>query len=181
MKKRSNILWITETAVMLALLVSLQAITKPVGQLLTGSCVNSVLAVTVLLCGFGSGLTVALISPVCAYLFNIAPQILVVPAIMVGNCAFVLVFKLLMDKALWKQILSWLLAACAKFAVMYVLVVYVICGVASTALMNQGLMVEKMITALPLQFGVMQLFTALIGGGVALLIVPILKKALHRN
>ena len=43
--------WITETAVMLALLVTLQALTKPLGQLVTGSCVNAVLAVSVLLAG----------------------------------------------------------------------------------------------------------------------------------
>ena len=32
-----KIRWITETAVMLALLVCLQALTKPLGQLVTGS------------------------------------------------------------------------------------------------------------------------------------------------
>ena len=37
---RKKILWITETAVMLSLLVALQAITKPMGQMVTGSCVN---------------------------------------------------------------------------------------------------------------------------------------------
>ena len=39
-----KIRWITETAVMLALLVSLQALTKPMGQWVTGPCVNTVLA-----------------------------------------------------------------------------------------------------------------------------------------
>ena len=34
---RKKVLWITETAVMLALLVTLQALTKPMGQLVTGS------------------------------------------------------------------------------------------------------------------------------------------------
>ena len=32
--------WITETAVILALLVALQALTKGFGQFVTGSCVN---------------------------------------------------------------------------------------------------------------------------------------------
>jgi thiamine transporter ThiT len=68
-----KIRWITETAVMLALLVSLQAITKPLGQLVTGSCVNAVLAITVLVAGLYSGITVAIISPVLAYLLGIAP------------------------------------------------------------------------------------------------------------
>ena len=62
---RKKVLWITETAVMLALLVTLQALTKPMGQLVTGSCVNAVLAISVLLVGMSSGITIALISPVC--------------------------------------------------------------------------------------------------------------------
>ena len=75
-----KIRFITETAVMLALLVALQAVTKPLGQLVTGSFVNTVLAVTVLFAGLYSGITVAVISPVLAYLLGIAPQILTVPA-----------------------------------------------------------------------------------------------------
>jgi len=46
-----KIRWITETAILLALLVTLQAVTKPAGQLVTGSCVNTILAVAVLLGG----------------------------------------------------------------------------------------------------------------------------------
>ena len=78
-----KIRWITETAILLALLVTLQAVTKGFGQLVTGSCVNAVLAIAALVGGLASGLTVALISPVLAFLLGIAPQILTVPAIMV--------------------------------------------------------------------------------------------------
>ena len=94
-----KIRWITETAIMLALLVTLQMLTKPMGQLVTGSCVNAVLAVSALVGGLGCGLTVALISPVLAFLLNIAPQILTVPAIMVGNTVFVVLLSLLADKS----------------------------------------------------------------------------------
>ena len=93
-----KIRWITETAVLLALLVTLQALTKPMGQLVTGSCVNAILAVSVLVAGLASGVTVAVISPVLAYLLGIAPQILTVPAIMVGNTVFVLVLHFLVGK-----------------------------------------------------------------------------------
>lgn len=179
MKKR--VLWITETAVMLALLIALQWITKPLGQIVTGSCVNTVLAVTVLLAGMGSGVTVALLSPVFAYLLGIAPQLVTVPAIMVGNTVFVLLLKLLTGKPVWKRITAWLAAAAAKFAVLYVLVVYVICGVASGPLLEQGILKSPMLTALPTMFAWPQLITALIGGGLAMLLVPVLKKALHRN
>ena len=181
MKKR--ILWITETAAMLALLVVLQAVTKPFGQLITGSCVNAVLAVTVLQCGLGSGLTVALISPVCAYLFGIAPQILTVPVIMVGNAAFVFVLRLAGGsiKNIWKNLTALLGAALIKFALLYVLVKYGICGLFANALMEQGLLKGPMLTALPATFGAMRLVTALIGGSLALLMVPVLKKAERKN
>ena len=178
-----KIRWITETAVMLALLVSLQAFTKPMGQLVTGSCVNAILAVSALVGGLSCGLTVALISPVLAFLLGIAPQILTVPAIMVGNSVFVVLLVLLADKSgknITKQIVAWLVAAVAKFASLYAIVVWLICGVLSENLLASGVMKAPMLKALPATFSWPQLFTALIGGALALLIVPVLRKALHK-
>ena len=43
--------WIVRTGVLLALLITLQALTKPLGQLVTGSCVNALLAVAALFGG----------------------------------------------------------------------------------------------------------------------------------
>lgn len=174
---------ITETAIMLALLITLQALTKPMGQLVTGSCVNGVLAVSVLVGGMASGVTVALISPVLAFLLGIAPQILTVPAIMVGNCIYVVLLALLADKSgknVTRQIAAWVVAAAAKFAALYAIVVLLICGVMSESLLAAGVMKAPMLQALPATFSWPQLFTALIGGAVALVIVPVLRKALHR-
>jgi hypothetical protein len=176
-----KIRWITETAIMLALLVSLQAITKPLGQLVTGSCVNAVLAITVLVAGLYSGITVAIISPVLAYLLGIAPNLATVPAIMVGNGLFVAAWKLLDGKALWRRCVAWLASAAVKFGALYALVVWVICGVAADALLAQGILKAPMLKMLPASFGISQLITALIGGAVALLVVPPIKKALHRT
>ena len=178
-----KIRWITETAVMLALLVALQALTKPMGQMVTGSFVNAVLAVTVLTAGLYSGLTVALISPVLAYLLGIAPQILTVPAIMVGNCVFVVFLHFLAGKdsrKIGRQIIAWIASATAKFAALYAIVVWLICGVFAENLLSSGVMKAPMLQMLPATFSWPQLFTALIGGAIALLIVPILRKALHR-
>ena len=147
-----KIRWITETAVMLALLVTLQALTKGFGQLVTGSCVNAVLAVTALVAGLPSGLTVALISPVLAYLLGIAPQILTVPAIMAGNSVYVVLLYLLADrkgKNLVKQLIAWLAAAIAKFITLYAIVVGLICGVLSESLLASGTMKPPMLSALP--------------------------------
>ena len=178
-----KIRWITETAVMLALLVCLQALTKPMGQLVTGSFVNSVLAVSALVGGLGCGLVVALCSPVLAFLLGIAPQILTVPAIMVGNAVFVLLLSLLADKTgkkLVKQVVAWIVAAVAKFAALYAIVVWLICGVFAENLLSSGAMKAPMLQMLPATFSWPQLFTALVGGGIALLIVPSLRKALRK-
>ena len=178
-----KIRWITETAVMLALLVCLQALTKPMGQLVTGSCVNTVLAVSALVGGMSCGLVVALCSPVLAYLLGIAPQILTVPAIMVGNAVFVVLLSMLADKTgkqIVNQVVAWVLAAVAKFASLYANVVRLICGVLAESLLASGAMKAPMLTALPATFSWPQLITALIGGAIGLVITPVLRKALRK-
>ncbi len=180
---RKKILWITETAVMLALLITLQSLTKPMGQLVTGSCVNAVLAVTVLVAGLYSGLTVAVISPVLALILDIAPQALTVPAIMVGNCVYVLLLYFLAGKGsrrILRQILAWVVAAAAKFAVLYAIVAWLICGLLAEKLLASGAMKLPMLQKLPALFSWPQLFTALIGGAIALTIAPLLRKALRK-
>ena len=131
MKKR--ILWITETAVMLALLVTLQALTKSAGQYVTGSCVNLILAVTALAAGLGSGAAVALLSPFFAFLLGIGPQVLpLVPAISVGNLVYVLLLWGIAGKSLHslpRKLLAWLGAAGGKAVVLYLLVVQLLCGI----------------------------------------------------
>jgi hypothetical protein len=178
-----KVLWITETAVMLALLVAMQAITKAMGQLVTGSVVNAILAVTVLVAGLSSGITVAVVSPVLAYLLGIAPQILTVPAIMIGNAVFVVLLRVIAGKessGITRRVLAWGVAAAAKFGVLYAIVVWLVCGVLSESLLASGMMKAPMLKTLPAMFSWPQLITALIGGAVALLITPVLRKALHK-
>ncbi len=178
-----KIRWITETAVMLALLVTLQGLTKGFGQLVTGSLVNALLAVTVLTVGLSGGITVAVASPVLAYLLGIAPQILTVPAIMVGNATYVTVLYFAAgqdSRQLLRQIAAWLAAAAAKFAVLYSVVVWLICGVLAEQLLASGVMRAPMLKLLPATFSWPQLVTALIGGGVALLVVPLVQKAIRK-
>lgn len=185
---RSNthkkILWITETAVMLALLVALQWATSGLNnQIITGTCVNLVLALTTLLVGLSSGLTVALISPVMAFLLKIAPQIVTVPAIMVGNALFVALLHFVADpegKNIGRQIAALVLAAVAKFAALYLIVVKLICGPMAQSLLAAGTLKQPMIAALTVKFSWPQLITALIGGAVALTVFPLLKKALKK-
>ena len=182
-----NIRWITETAVMLALLVALQAVTKPLGQLVTGSFVNCVLAVTVLLVGIYGGITVALISPIFAFLLGIAPNFVTVLPIMAGNLCFVVLLGLFYKngRPVWRQPVALVTAAGVKFGVLYLLVVEIICGVAADALLGKKLgtvvvLAPPMLQKLPAMFTWPQLATALIGGSIALLMMPVLRKALRK-
>lgn len=178
-----KVLWITETAIMLALLVALQALTGSMSQIVTGSCVNAVLGISVLMSGLASGLVVALVSPVMAFLLGIAPMIVTVPAIMVGNAVFVVLLHFLADrtgKNLGKQIIALAVSAVVKFAALYFIVVKVICGMMSESLIAAGTMKPPMVAALTAKFSVPQLVTALIGGAVALVIAPVVRKALKK-
>lgn len=181
-------MWITRTGVLLALLLALQWATLGTrafaGQYITGSLVNCVLAVSALTAGLSSGLVIALLSPIFAYLLGIAPQLVVVPAIMAGNCALVLVLWAVGrgDAPMWRKAVAVVLAAVCKFVVLYLLVVQVICGVGASFLLGQSffgapVLLQPMIQALPLTFSWPQLITALIGGTLGVLVSRILDRA----
>lgn len=181
-------IWITRTGVLLALLLALQWVTLGTkafaGQYITGSLVNCVLAVSALTAGLSSGLVIALLSPIFAYLLGIAPQLVVVPAIMAGNCALVLVLWAVGrgDAPMWRKAVAVVLAAVCKFVVLYLLVVQVICGVGAGFLLGKQVfgapvLLQPMIQALPLTFSWPQLITALIGGTLGVLVSRILDRA----
>ena len=163
-------LWVTRTGVLIALLVVLQWATSGLGQYVTGSCVNAVLAVATLTGGLQSGVTVALLSPFCAKLFGIGSQLIqIVPAIAVGNLVFVVVLYFICKK---QKIVGLVCGAVAKFGTLYLVVVQFIVPMLAENLKPQQ------IATFSTMFSSPQLITALIGGSVALAILPVLKKAM---
>lgn len=178
---KSKILWIAQTAVMLALLVAVQGITAGLGnQFVTGSCVNLVLAVTALVVGLWGGIVVAAVSPFVAFLFGIGPKFVqLLPAVAAGNVVLVLALCLIAGKGslpVWRKAAAWLAAAVAKFAVLYVLMVKLLVP----ALVGGGVIPAPASAMLATQFSWPQLVTALIGSGVALLIVPMIRRGLKK-
>ena len=171
-----RILWLTETAALTALLIILQAVTKPAGQYVTGSCVNAVLAVSALTVGMASGVTVALLSPFFAFLLGIGPQLLpIVPSIAVGNLVYVALLGLLAggrELPVRRSGAALAAAAVCKFVVLYLLVVKVLCAVLPLK--------APQIAAFTVMFSYPQLITALAGGAVGLLLAPALRRALKR-
>lgn len=166
-------LFITRTAAMLALLIVLQAATKNLGQFVTGSCVNAVLAAATLLGGFARGLIVAVVSPFLAFLLGIGPKLIeVVPAIAIGNLALVLILWAIKGDGALNRVIKWIAASVGKFLVLYLLVIQLLCRVMTLP--------EKMTATFSTMFSWPQLVTALIGSGIMLLILPILQKAIRK-
>ena len=175
-----KIKWITRSAAAIALILIAQFLTAPLKQqLLTGSLVNLILALSTLLFGAGVGAVAAVVSPFVAYLLGINAQILVVPAIAVGNLTYILVIalvrKLLMEKRLSetaRDLIAVIVAAVCKFLIQYLLIVKWIAP---------SFLPAKAQPVMAVSFGVMQLFTACIGGVLACLICPVVSKGVNNK
>ena len=164
-----KVLWITTTAVFVALLIGVQVATAPFGQLVTGSLVNFILIISVMTFGFASGLTVAFISPVFAKLLGIGPLWTIIPFIMVGNIVLITVWHL-MARAKFKnthitRIVSMIAAAICKFILLYLGIVQVAAPLMLDLTENQKALISSM-------FSFPQLITALIGGALATVLLP---------
>ena len=145
--------WIARTAVCLALLIAIQFLTKSLGQLVTGSCVNLVLAIAALIGGVWSGVTVAVISPFCAYLLGIGPAFLpLVPCVSLGNAVYAVLFALLVGRFLQKK-----------------------------KLVAPAVIPAAKLSTVTAAFTWPQLLTAVIGGVLACLIAPVLCRALEKK
>lgn len=176
--KKTNVLWITQTAVLIAVLLVLQTLTKPAGQIVTGSCVNAVLAVAALCVSVSSGLCVAVISPFAAFLLGIGPAFFPLTfAVVLGNAVYVALLYVLASRKLTVGSMAIGVAAASvcKFLTLYLVVVQGVCRFFADSLKPQQI---KTFTAM---FSVPQLITALIGGVAACAIAPVLKKAISKK
>lgn len=169
-----KVLWITQTAVLTALLIIMQAVTASFGNtIITGSIVNLILIVAAIIAGLSSGLTVAAISPVFAKFLGIGPLWALIPFIITGNMVFVLIWYFLGNRNFGKPIVAYFIAgitaAVGKFLMLYTGIVII----AIPYLLN---LPEKQATIISGMFSIPQLFTALVGGAIAIVMLPLLKK-----
>ena len=178
MKKTT--LWVARTAVLLAVLLVLQVVTKPLGQFVTGSCVNLVLAVAALCGGLWCGVVVAALSPFFAFLLQIAPMpILLVPGVACGNLVLVLVLYFAAYRLVGgagKTALRYAAAvgaAAAKFVTLWLVVTKLLIPLAGLP--------EQKAAAMTATFTWPQLVTALIGGLVGVSIAPVIRRAVDRR
>ncbi len=179
---KRNILWITRTAIFVALLVTMQFFTALLGnQFVTGSVVNLMLIISLLTCGLATSLTVAVISPICAFLVGIGPAFPpLVPFIVLGNVSLIVTWFLLgrinqFDKSgIRNKVMGYLTAIAAaviKFLTLYAGIVLL----AVPYILNLN---EKQSAILSFTFSYPQFITAAIGGVIALAAWSPIQKAL---
>lgn len=182
----NKVKWITRSALAIALIIVAQLATRALGQqLVTGSLVNLVLALSTLLFGWSVGAAAAVVSPFIAYLLGINAQILVVPAIAAGNLTYVLVIALVVIllkgvsfcgnkkvSEFIRHLVAVAAGAVCKFGIQYLLIVKWIAPAFLTA---------KVQAVMAVNFGIIQLFTACIGGVMACLVYPLVSKGVRGN
>ncbi len=181
MTTKQRLLWITRTALFIAILIVFQSLSASFGQIVTGSLVNLVLVTAALTSGLWSGLTVAAISPFFAFMLGIGPKLIqIIPIIALGNIVYVLIVALI-AKAFGSEkpsslfvgsITGVVVGALLKFAVLFFGVVKVFIPV-----MGDGLKAPQ-IENFTAMFSTPQLITALIGGAIAIPVAIAIRKVL---
>jgi hypothetical protein len=175
-----RILWITQTAIFIALLVSAQAFTRPLGQFVTGSCVNFILVTACVLLGLPSAAVVATVSPIGAFLILGIPVFpIIIPFMMAGNLVLVTVIHFVSGKSFDKLSRKSYIRICAavvagaisKFLVLWIGIVQIVLSFIPDIRQPQ-------IDAMSATFSWPQLVTAFIGSSLAIAVIPTLKKAL---
>ena len=180
-KKITTVQFIARTAIGIALVILAQLIGKllPAGaviagpfsvtQLVTGSLVNCVLFVFTAQVGILSGVIIGFLSSILASLLGIGPAIVaVVPVVGCGNAILAGLFGLSCKKN-WKREIAMVVCAVLKCAFLWVAVPAVIASL--------GTVPAKQAAVMSAMFSWPQGVTALIGGVLALVILPRLKKA----
>lgn len=169
------------TAVLLAICIASQFL-KNTSIYITGPIVNAIIIIDTYFCGMVCGIIISIIAPVTSFFITGSPIMAAVPAmfpcIMLGNIMMVLAVAFLSKKCIgskkrWMVSLpiSIVAGAVSKAAVM---------GVLISLIVLPNFLPEAMLPKLPylqLQFSVVQLVTALIGGVYAVIIIAALRRA----
>lgn len=180
MATKQKILWITQTATFVAMLVVIQMVTAPLGNtFITGSIVNLILIISVLTSQLSSGISIAAISPIIAKFFGVGGAFWsLVPFIIIANVILVSLWYLICHRNTENKLAIYLLAtfvgASAKFLILYL-------GIVKIAIPIILDLPEKQAALLSNVFSIPQFFTALIGGIIVTFLLPTIKKALSRK
>ncbi|MDR3552794.1 MAG: ECF transporter S component [Clostridia bacterium] len=184
--RNKNLLWLTTTAVLLALIVVAQLIpvqVPPVKQLVTGSLVNLILIVATTAVGLWSGVALAGLSPFINLALGQLPAPVMAPVVAIGNIILVLIvwlfFRMARDKSNGTQtavnISGIVLAAVLKCAFLW----SVTAGAIAPLLAGKA--AQAKIALLINMMSWPQAVAAVIGGLIALAVLPPVRRFLRVN
>ena len=177
MFKSKRTLWITGNALFIAILVVVQLSTNIISNnILKGSIINFLLIICVMICGLSSGIFVSVLSPLIAKIFGIGHMWSMLPFIMIGNIALVVIWyfvgnRKIKDKNIVSYFLAIVLSSVTKFCILH----FTISKFLVPVVLNLPETQSAIISA---SFSTVQILTATIGGLVATMLLPIMKKAL---
>jgi len=156
MKGKLNIL--TKASVLLAIALVLQ-LTK-MGQYITGTGINAVLATAAGTCGLPWAAAIGLLTPALAVVLGVQSPatVVLVPFIMAGNILYATLFKVAGKRS---EFIGAVAAAFAKFLLLYA---------------AANILVRGLPAPIKLAFSFPQLITGLAGGIIAITIMKALKK-----
>lgn len=165
------------SAVLLALCIASQFL-KNTSVYITGSIINCILAVDVLMCGLSYAAIISVVTPITSFIITQSPIMkalpMVIPCVMIGNFLMVLFIWLLCHKKtnIQRTIIGMVLGIIAKAGYMSTVIALVIVGIYGE---KQGLKPPAIAVA-KVTFSLTQLITATIGCVLAFNVWLIIKK-----
>lgn len=159
-KMRYPVQWMVRLAILIAITIGFQMLKLP--QPITGPVVNLMLFMACMLLGVWGGVSLGLITPLIAVAVGIMGRPEMVPVIMIGNAVLVVVFSLVRGRIpqLYKTLLGVVFGSALKYGVFAVSIAFIL----------------QLPQPVAQMFGVTQLFTALSGGVLAMIMEKALKK-----
>lgn len=179
-----NLLKLAQTAILLALIVVIEYLmVGPQYILIKGSIVNLVLVMGTLLVGLPAGMFISIFTPVLALVTGHLALPVLIPLVTVGNLVLVVIWWMVMrgvqlQQVWWRYGLVIVMSSVLKFAVLYLAVKSYVLPVVLSAQVAKQPQLAKVLLA---QFGMPQLITAVIGGSLAVIILPRLRQALDKK
>jgi hypothetical protein len=158
--KNISLRHLTQAAVFLAIAIAIQWFRLP--QLATGTAINAILLLAGTLISIGWGMTIGLITPIVAIAVGIMPPVLLFVSffIALGNASYVLIFSKLYKDDLRSKVMAISIGSLVKFAIL---------AIAANIILTLPPVITTMLT-FP------QILTAVLGGIVATLLIPPLKR-----
>ena len=161
---------LTRSAMLLALTLVFQIGFRQFAQPLVGPLVNMMLLLSTMVVGIPMAIVIGCLTPIIAFLAGIMGVLPLVPIIAIANTIYIVVFGIIIGKreALTQQILGLIASSAGKFLFLYLAV--------RTILPMFIPVVKPPIIA---TFSFPQLWTALIGGALAIIIMRFLPKSIR--